>query len=401
MARDTGDAGEGIRRGTVEYRRAILGLLATGLATFISIYPTQAILPALVEDLDLTATGAALTVSSTTGALALSIIPLVEVSEKWGRGRVMRLTLALAVLIGLALPFAANPAILIALRTLQGVALAGVPAVTMTWIREEIHARDAPRVMGLYIAGNTVGGILSRLVPSSMLEFGSWRLGLGAATIIAVITGLAAVALLPRQRHHTPREIRLLPELRLIAAQLRHWRLVRFFLISLIGQGVFVSVFNYASFRLMNQLGLSESQVGLVFLLYLFGTYTSARAGFIAERFGRGRTLAAGATGMAIAVALLAPAQLWSIVIGIGLFTGSFFLVHSTSSAWVSVASPHPAQASSMYMFAFYVGSSAVGWATGLLLDAGGWPMFIAGLGVLSGAIVAIAFHILAAERRR
>ena len=40
-----------LRRGDPGYRRAVVGLVAAGLATFSAMYSTQALMPALSEDL--------------------------------------------------------------------------------------------------------------------------------------------------------------------------------------------------------------------------------------------------------------------------------------------------------------------------------------------------------------
>ncbi|RIS90455.1 MFS transporter, partial [Mycobacteroides abscessus] len=61
--------------GTAGYRRLTGALFAAGLATFAALYGTQAVLPALSADLGVSPASAALTVSVTTGMLALSIIP--------------------------------------------------------------------------------------------------------------------------------------------------------------------------------------------------------------------------------------------------------------------------------------------------------------------------------------
>ena len=57
------------------YRKVILAMVGAGLASFNALYCTQALLPVLSEDLHVTPATASLTVSATTGMLALSIIP--------------------------------------------------------------------------------------------------------------------------------------------------------------------------------------------------------------------------------------------------------------------------------------------------------------------------------------
>lgn len=69
--------------------RPLLAMLAAGLATFNSLYATQAILPVLADYFSLTPSQASWTVSAATGALALAIVPASVLSEQFGRGRVI------------------------------------------------------------------------------------------------------------------------------------------------------------------------------------------------------------------------------------------------------------------------------------------------------------------------
>ena len=78
-------------------------MLAFGLAIFNTLYATQALLPTLTTELDITPSTAALTVSAATGALALCVVPASILSEKYGRGRVLVISALAATGIGLLL----------------------------------------------------------------------------------------------------------------------------------------------------------------------------------------------------------------------------------------------------------------------------------------------------------
>ncbi len=69
------DADTRLRAGTSAYRRANLALFAAGLATFALLYSTQALLPALSTGLHLSPAQASLTVTASTGALAVALGP--------------------------------------------------------------------------------------------------------------------------------------------------------------------------------------------------------------------------------------------------------------------------------------------------------------------------------------
>ncbi|AMW77582.1 hypothetical protein AMD27_00795 [Acinetobacter sp. TGL-Y2] len=62
------------------------------------------------------------------------------------------------------------------------------------------------------------------------------------------------------------------------------------------------------------------------------------------------------------------------VLIGLLIFTFSFFAAHSTSSSWVSVQSlQYRAVGSALYLFCYYLGSSVLGSGSGLIWEAFGW----------------------------
>jgi MFS transporter, YNFM family, putative membrane transport protein len=155
---DASEAGRGyLRRGTPELRRANLALFVAGLATFAMLYSTQPLLPVFSAEFGVTPAVASLPLSLATGTLAIALILAGSFSEAWGRVPMMTVSLALSsflmVLVALSPGFPA----LLALRAVQGVALAGLPAVAMAYLAEEVHPKHVGFTVGLYIAGNSVG----------------------------------------------------------------------------------------------------------------------------------------------------------------------------------------------------------------------------------------------------
>lgn len=73
---------------------------------------------------------------------------------------------------------------------------------------------------------------------------------------------------------------------------------------------------------------------------------------------------------------------------GLLVFTASFFAVHSTASGWVGQIAEHDrAEASSLYVFSYYLGSSVLGAATGRAFEALPWAGFV---GVLAGLLIVL-----------
>ncbi|MGO1638652.1 MAG: MFS transporter [Ancrocorticia populi] len=363
----------GLRQGTRSYRQATGALLLAALASFNAMYCTQALMPVLTEDLQVTPAEAALTVSATTGVMAVAILPVSILSERLGRGRVILASVLAATLIGLLLPFAPGLNWLVVGRALQGLAIAGVPATGMAWLSQEVRSEDVPHAMGLYVAGNTIGGLLGRLIPAGVLQFADWRVALGVNMVFACSCAVLTVVLLPKERHFQPKKLRLRTEIVTMGRQWRSPRLAALLLVAFVFMGAFVSLYNFLGYLLTATFGLPDSAVGAIFLLYLFGTLASARSGHKVVKLGCGKTMLLGSVLALASLLLVLTGNLWLVLIGVGLFTYGFFTVHSVASGWVGVLAPKSrGEASGMYLACYYLGSSLVGYASGHVMHAFG-----------------------------
>ncbi|GAA3048332.1 hypothetical protein GCM10020000_30730 [Streptomyces olivoverticillatus] len=146
------------------YRRMSFALFAAGVATFALLYSTQALLPAISAGLGVAADEASWTVSAATGGLALAVVPLSALSERYGRRQTMTVSLCVAAFIALLVPFAPDLGWLTALRAVQGAALAGVPASAMAYLAEEVRPKALVGAIGLFVAGNSIGGMTGRIL---------------------------------------------------------------------------------------------------------------------------------------------------------------------------------------------------------------------------------------------
>ncbi|NYJ75207.1 MFS transporter [Allobranchiibius huperziae] len=385
MAQTTAPAPAGYRRGDAGYRRITLSLFAAGMTTFVAMYAAQAVLPALSDAFDVSPAGSALAVSATTGMLALAIIPASALSERFGRTRVMVTSALLTAAVGIVLPWVGSFGLLVALRGVQGIALAGVPATAMAYLAEEVHAQDLGAAMGRYIAGTTVGGLAGRVVASLTLDLSTWRWALEVAALVSLAFTLVFVRFAPPSVYFRPQPIGVRRTARAVAGHLRSPRLLALFGTAFLLMGGFVSIYNLLGYRLLARpFSLSQTVVGLVFLMYLSGTVSSAAAGRLSDRFGRAAVLLTSEVVALIGLLLTWVTALPLVLIGVLLFTAGFFAAHAVASGWVSrIAHDHRAEASSLYLFAYYAGSSVLGAAAGLAYSAYGWSGAVAYVGVI------------------
>lgn len=376
-----------IALGSPEFKRSNRAMFFGGFSAFALLYCVQPLMPLLSHEFALSAAQSSMVLSTSTGALALSLVVSSAVSERLGRKPLMVAAMAIAAVMTLLCAFAHNYGQLLVMRALLGVALGGMPAIAMAYLGEEIEPQSLGLSMGLYISGSAFGGMAGRVITSVISDHYSWRLALGLVGVAGIAAALEFWRSLPDSRHFAPAHggWRALPSgfrLHLSDAGLP-WLFVLAFLL----MGAFVSLYNYIAYRLLGgPFSLGQSLVGAVSFFYLLGIYSSVWAGKLADRYGRRNVLWLMALIMLSGLLLTLSEWLPLILAGVAIFTYGFFATHSVASSWVGRrASSNKALASALYLFFYYLGSSVVGSATGVAWGSGGWPGVVA---VLAGALV-------------
>src|SRR5699024_2571664 len=119
-----------------------------------------------------------------------------------------------------------------------------------------------------------------------------------------------------------------------IRAMVNHWsnlNISLLFLFAFLGMGAFVSMYNFITFRLVDHFGLPVALAGLVFVMYLAGTSSSARVGGIINRFGHGQTFIASTVSYALGV-VLTFGPLPMLLAGMFIHPAGVFAAHSSAS---------------------------------------------------------------------
>ena len=391
-----------VRRGSPAYRKITIALFLAGVATFSLIYCVQPLLPLLADDFHVGAAQSSLVLSLTTGVLAIAIFAAAAVSERFGRRELMFASIGLASLMNIAVALTPSWHAILVIRALEGLAIGGVPAVAIAYLAEEIDPAGLGFAMGLYIAGTTVGGMAGRVLTGILTEFLSWRLALGCIGGMGLVLALGFVALLPRSRHFTPTRgfdagYHARAWLSHLADKTMHpFGKPLLFIIAFCGMGSFVTIYNYAGFRLMAPpYDLSPTQTGLIFTVYLFGTMASSLGGAAADQFGRAPVLVCGLVLMAAGVGLTLVSGLGAMIAGTAVLTSGFFSAHAVASGWVGrLGGASKGHAASLYMLAYYLGSSVAGSAGGWFWAEGGWPAVAGFAGSLIGLATLCAVRV-------
>nr|WP_246872043.1 MFS transporter [Pantoea ananatis] len=388
-AQSEASSSDWIVRGTRPFMRVTLALFSAGLATFALLYCVQPILPVLSAQFGISPAASSISLSISTAMMALGLLVTGPLSDAIGRKSVMVTALMLAAICTLLSATMTSWHGILLMRGLIGLSLSGVAAVGMTYLSEEIHPSVVAFSMGLYISGNSIGGMSGRLISGVLTDFFSWRIAIAAIGCFALAAALMFWKILPESRHFRPASLRL----RHLTINFRlHWRdagLPLLFAEGLLLMGAFVTLFNYIGYRLLGApWHLSQAVVGLLSVVYLTGSWSSPKAGALTSRFGRGPVMFGSTFIMLMGLLLTAFNGIVLIFIGMMLFTAGFFAAHSVASGWIGPrARRAKGQASSLYLFSYYVGSSVAGTAGGFFWHQFGWgglTLFISALLLLA-----------------
>ena len=140
--------------------------------------------------------------------LAVGLLFTGPLSDAIGRKQVMVTALVLASCCSLLSTMMSSWHGILIMRALIGLSLSGVAAVGMTYLSEEIHPSVVAFSMGLYISGNSIGGMSGRLLtgysPISSAGVSRWR----PSAAFALAAALMFWRILPESRHFRPTSLR-------------------------------------------------------------------------------------------------------------------------------------------------------------------------------------------------
>ncbi|MCL6639204.1 MAG: MFS transporter [Firmicutes bacterium] len=362
------------------YRRANIALFIASFITFSDIYMSQPLLPLFVRDFQLSSSQASLAVSLVIFPVGLSFLFYAPVSDTVGKKKLLSVVLVLSSFPGLLSAYARTFNGVLAGRLLDGLLLAGVPAIAMAYIGEEFDNKKLASVMGLYISGNTLGGMGGRIISGFIAGSFSWRESFLFLSVLHLLGAIAFVFLLPRSRDFRPVRYRPLNAFTHSIENFKNPLLLGAYITGGLTMFNFVGLFNLLTFRLSAPpYNFTSNQLGLLFLTYLSGTFSSASIGILSSRRG---VLFSARLGLMLALAGLVLTLFESfrlILAGLILFCFGFFAAHSSATSWVSsAAQKDKAAASGLYVLFYYTGASLSGVVLSPVWDAWGWPGVIA-----------------------
>lgn len=378
---------EYIEKNSPLFRKVSFALFLGGFATFALLYCVQPMMPVFSKEFSVNASQSSLLISMSTFMLAFGLLMTGPISDAMGRKSIMVIALLLSALFTIISAVVHNWQLLLICRALVGLSLSGVAAVAMAYLNEEISPKHLGVAMGLYIGGNAIGGMSGRLISGVLIDFYSWHVVLGIMSILALVCAFLMWKLLPASKHFEPTPIKFSKLLNGYLHHISQPRLPWLFLQGFLLMGAFVTLFNYIAYRLIAPpYLLSQAWIGLLSIVYLSGIFSSTTFGSLADRYGHARVLWIAIVIMLTGVIITLAMPISIIFIGMVVFALGFFGAHTVTSSWIGrSATKAKGQASSFYLFCYYMGSSIMGTAGGHFWQTNQWDGVV---GYISGILM-------------
>lgn len=350
------------------------------MCAFFTMYVTQGLLPTLQREFGASVAELSLTITVTTLAVALAAPFAGVLSDRYGRKRVL---LVSVVLLGLSTGLAGTAHDLHGLlvwRAIEGLCIPGVFTSAVAYIGEEWPPSQAPAVTALYISGSVAGGFFGRFIAGMVTAHAGWPAAFVALGAVNLLLAALMWRGLPASTRFQASRGGLGDILSGFARHLRNRKLLGTYGI---GFGILFSqvcTFTYVSFHLAAPpYDFDLKDLSLLFTVYLVGMVVTPLAGRLGARFGQRpvfvAAVAAGAAGMALT--LLPPVA--AIVVGLTLSSAGVFIAQSMATSLVPrFAREARSAAVGLYVMLYYIGGSVGASAPSVVWHVWGWAGCVA-----------------------
>ena len=269
------------------------GLVVVILSMLLGIQPVTTdlylpALPALADSFAAPMAQAQYTLSALLLAFGCSQLLWGPLSDRFGRRPILLIGLAAYVLATVASTLAPSMQWLIGWRVLQGAAMGAVVMCARAIVRDLYRPTDGARIMSKGLSGLGVLACICGPLGGLLAEYGGWRITLLAPAVFGVLA-LGLITLRFEESLSQPNPLALRPAA-LLSTWLQILRNPTFLAFSALSVASYGGLFTFlatSSFVLINIIGLSKTQYGMVFffmcLAYVAGTFLCRR---LLTRFG-------------------------------------------------------------------------------------------------------------------
>ena len=354
----------------------------SGFSCFALLYYYQSLLPEISSFFGVSKTESSLAVSLATMGMALGFLTCMFVADRFERKKLIAFSLIIPAALSITSSLSANFITLISINFLKGFLLSGSASISLAYISEEVSEKNRLRVTGLYIAGNAIGGMFGRVFAAYFAHEYSWQLSSQTLGIICLGFGVLFLLFSPGSTHFRPKKENISslirPNLKLVFDK----NLIPYYVTGFIILGVFVSIYNYLQFILVKPpFNFDRAYMPYIYLMYIFGVFGSVTTAKLGKHFTSQSLLKSMGIIASAGIALLYSGNGLIVILGLAIFTFSFFLMHVLCNK--SLGELYPEKRSviiSIYLLLYYLGSSVIGTSTGVILENWGWQYFLLSL---------------------
>lgn len=386
-----------IRDGSTSFRKVNLALFLAGFNTFAILYCVQPLLEPFSREFSVSPSLSSMTLSITTLFLAVSMLVMGSLSEVWGRKPIMVVSMFVSSFLCLLSAFVSDFYLLIVLRMLIGISLAGVPSIAMAYLGEEMAKASLAKAIGIYISGNAFGAMTGRFMSGSLADFFSWQIALFSIGVLSLVAAVAFQLLLRPSKHFQPKNLNVGELSRSLGEHLKSKPLVSLFGLGFLLLGSNLALYNFIGFELVNEYQVEAVYVNGIYLLFIIGMFSSILIGKLVLRIGQVHALYLVFSLISIGTFVSFIDLVWFKVLGLAITTFGFFGGHSIASSLVSrMATTNKAQATSLYLLMYYAGSSVGGTLAGVFWSQIGWAgiVLVVNIFMVIGIFLIRQFHL-------
>ena len=382
-------------RGSLRFRRIKNSIFLSGLSVFAQLYLFQPVLPLLCKEFKISPAESSWAVSASTMGMAVGLFIFSLKADALPRKQLMGFAMLASAVLTLLSVFIHNFHLLIAVSFVKGAILSGVTAVALAYLSEEVSFSSLGLAISLYLSGNAIGGMAGRIVVMLIAGWLNWRWAAAFVGTSSLILGLFFMKRLPASKHFIPLPVNIGQKWQQMGIFFRQPVIVLIYLAAFLLMGGFVSIYNYTGFHLeAAPFSLPHYVIACIFLMYTVGVWGTMVAGRSSDKVPPAKLICFFIPAIAIGLLLMLVSQLVVFIIGLGIFTFSFFGTHTLASRIVSQeAKEGKSSATSLYWLFYYAGSAIIGTATGVVLTGWGWATFVFSLLLLVVAGFLLVFR--------
>jgi MFS transporter, YNFM family, putative membrane transport protein len=374
--------------------RIVIAMVLGSFILYSSLYWAQPLILLFSEKFNKSPATSSLVMSVTTISITFALLLAPFVTNNIGRKNTMVISLLLTSILTILSIALDHFYWLLFVRFLVGICVSGFLASVFTYLKEEVKSERLGRVVGIYIAGTALGGVLGRIISSLLIEY--YKL----EEVVMFIGGLTFIIsllfwlILPNSTNFEKRPYALSNLKNGFLSCLSTNKIRIIYISCFFTVGIYTSVLNYISYPLAEPpFSLSQAVIGFVYFLTLSGIFGSLVFGRLIGTIFDISLYRIGLLIMASGAILTTTNVLWLVFIGLFLFAFGIFASNTVASNWIANKAPlsHKAEATSVYSIFYYLGSSMIGWLSGYVFLIFGWSVFIF---ILSSVLILITFFL-------